>query len=414
MLTINTQTNKTKVKNTKNLATKENQKPSLLNHLKKVNHSSLLLSKLQELIIKEEFKNYSLKPAELIAVIAMLPKEHHFEALELIEKKLGIQLSYLEIKKLKVHLSKEQDFSKLLSLFSRFSLRKVLFTIKKCNLNVRLEKFKALAKQYKLNFSNSAPLRELFCLFPEQNLLELVKIPEVWAQIKIKFSEVGKRPALPLNQKETLMLLKKLDEIYDFQNSLNQFSVANKSDQINILLRLQAVHPKLLAEYLKTSQNITELFRWIPENSVLTYLELPFIKSAIDKVVFSWIDIVSMLKSIDNEGVYTFSNHLLEKNKITETIDINQLKILLIGLDYEKRLVFFNNLKLKQFISSEINAENVRLVELFSVNLEDQLNNNIPQASPLFFRDKAYKHKFSLPKIEEEYERYESKKLKFG
>lgn len=404
-------TSRNKSKFTKNL---KNEKLSLLNYLRKLKHSSELLSTLKELLIKEEFKNYLLEPAELIAIMAKLPKGDQFEALEHIKNNNDILLSAEDIKKLKVYLSKEHDFSQLLASFSKLSFKKLLSTIGICNLNGRLEKFKALSKQHKLCFPISANFEEFFRLFPEKNLLELIRIPEVWNKlIEINFLSLSKRSIYPLNQKAALNLLKELYKI-SFQNFLKKFSVAIEKDQINLLLQFQQAKPKLLIEYLRTKQNIIELLRWVPENSMLICLELPSVASAINKMFFSWSDIIDMLGYIGNEGVYAFIDHLLEKNKINGTLDMDQLKILLMGDTFEKRLDFFNNLKSKQFINSEVNPTDSRLIELFPANLDDQLNNNLQQQHPLFFRNKAYLHKFSLPSIEEEYERYESKKLKFG
>lgn len=194
---------------------------------------------------------------------------------------------------------------------------------------------------------------------------------------------------------------------------LRKFSCKNKNDQFNSFLQFQKNNPKLLTEYLKSVQNIIELFRCISETSLSCYFKLPIIASAIDKALFSWNDVLSMLKTYDNRDVYLFLDHLLIKNKLTEIIDIEQLKLLLLGKDFEKRLDFFNMLKAKQLIPSEVTTSDKKIVELLPANQEEQFTNNIQQR-PLFFRNKAYNYNSSLPRIEEEYELYESKKLKLG
>ncbi|HEY2566539.1 MAG TPA: hypothetical protein VGH95_02360 [Candidatus Aquirickettsiella sp.] len=337
----------------------------------------------------------------------------------------------------------------------KISFNELLLTIKECKSNRRLEKFKALTKQYKLNFSHLTSLREFLYLFPKENRFELVNISEVWAQIKIKFAEIGKRPVLPYNHKETLLLLKKLGEVYNFQDFLRKFSGKNKNDQFNLFLQFQNNNLKLLTECLKSPQSIIELFRCISETPVSDYFNLPIIASAIDKALFSWNHVLSMLKTFDNRNVYLFVDYLLEKNKLNKTIDIEQLKILLIGLNCDKRSDFIDYLYSKKLISPEIKpADFIRLGEicffknddafiqtnfvqeqlarisfsgedidaLFSSlpgleeflvkqlnKHEEQLNNNIQQR-PLFFGNKAYKHKRTPPTIGEECG--ESKKFK--
>ncbi|WP_342228062.1 hypothetical protein [Rickettsiella endosymbiont of Rhagonycha lignosa] len=338
----------------------------------------------------------------------------------------------------------------------KINFNELLQAIKLNRKNVRLEKFKALTKQYKLNFSNLSSLMDFLSLFPEKNQFELVNIPEIWAQIKIKFAEIGKRPGVPYNHKETLLLLKKLDEVYHFQDFLRKFSVKNKNDQFNLFLQFQNSNLKLLTECLKSPQGIIELFRCISETPVSDYFNLPIIDTAINNAFFSWDHVLSMLKTFDNHNVYLFVDYLLEKNKLNKTIDIEQLKILLIGLNCDKRSNFIDYLYSKKLISPEIKpADFIRLgkicffknddafiqtnfvqeqlarisfsgedidalfsslpgLEEFLVKQlnkhEDQLNNNTPKCN-LFFANKG-KRQLSLPTIEEEC--YENKKIKLG
>src|ERR1043165_3022389 len=338
----------------------------------------------------------------------------------------------------------------------KINFNELLREIKLTRENIKLEKFKALAKQYRLNFSNLSFLMEFLYLFPEKDRFELVIIPEIWAQIKIKFAEIGKRPGVPYNHQETVLLLNKLGEIYRFQDFLGKFSVKNKNDQFNFFLQFQNNHLKLLTECLKNPQGIIELFRCISEAPVSDYFNLPIIATAINKAFFSWTHVLSMLKTFDKHNVYLFVDHLLEKNKLNKTIDIEQLKILLIGLDGDKRSNFIDYLYSKKLISPEIKpGDFIKLAEIcifnnddvfirtnfmqeqlakipFSVEdidalfsslpgLEeflvkqlnehkDQLNNNTQKYNPLFFENKE-KRQLALPTIEE---CFESKKIKLS
>ncbi len=407
MTTINILKNKAKAAG--NLNFKKNEKQNLLHHLKKVEHSSFSLIKLKELVNQKE--SYGLlTSSELIAIMAMLPKEHQLDALSVIKNNFDLVLTGLEREALKKFLLKDHS-SSALDQYSILDFHKVLTNITKYRVNKRLQQIQSLSKQYQLFFSDRENLKTLISCFNKKDFLNLVKTPIIWEQI-IKINQ-GKRPVLPLNEQQAIKLLEKLKlystnfTIFDsFQTFIKQLSITNERNQLNLLLSLQSFKPEVLMTYLKTSENIAELFRWIPENSVRRYLELPFIASAINKVSFSWNNIVDMLKNSDNKGAYVFIDYLLKENKISNPIDIEQLKILLRVLDYEKRLGFFNMLKLKHLIS-EINVRDNRIVELLP-NKEDYWNNNIPQ-QPLFFWNKA----FNLTAITEEPNEniYENKNL---
>lgn len=341
------------VESIKNLKNKK-EKISLLSALKKV-PTSLRTSELLKLIgenKKEEKLEVPKWDIASKAIIISFPKGERYSVLKLLKNNFDIQLTAPQIESLKTCLLEDPSFYKLLP-----------FTQKKF-----LESFLTQPIGKKITSSRAQAL----------------------IQSKINASKVSKE-----------------NHIQDF---LRKFSCKNKNDQINLFLQFQQSKPKFLTEYLKSAHNIIELFRCISETSLSCYFKLPIIDYAIDKALFSWDHVLSMLKTFDNRGVYLFIDHLLTRNKITETIDIEQLKLLLLGKDFEKRLDFFNMLKAKQLIPSEITASDIKLVELFP-NLEDQLNNNIQQR-PLFFINKAQEYKRSLAPIEEECDESNSKKSK--
>lgn len=246
-----TRIDKIKVNNKSNEETKKEKNISLLDALKQ-KHSVMRLGELEKLI-KAEFKNYKLLFAELKAIVALLPKQDHFAALEHIKENFDIQLSYLEVKKLKIYLSvKDRDqpsFKKLLDSYAKLNFEKVLATISECSSNKRLQQIQGLTKQYQLIFSDREKLKNLLSSFPEKDLFELVKMPVIWKEIT-EINQKG-RPPLPLNQVQTLKLLTKLN-LYAFNTAsepkegskkrLNPISLRNKKQQASDFFKGQATN----------------------------------------------------------------------------------------------------------------------------------------------------------------------------
>lgn len=349
---MTTITNLNKFKFTKNLI---NEKKILLSTLKKV-PTSLRISELLELIGENEKEEKLEVPKwgiALKAIIILFPKQERYTALTLLKNKFDIQLTIPQIEGVKTCLLQDPAFNKLLP-----------FTQKKF-----LESF-----------------------LPQQNGKKFISSTERKNSKKSSFITLDQNPTKKSLTKSKIYVFN-IPKVDEFKTFLKQFSYVNKNDQFNLFFQFQQNKPELLKKYL-TTQNIINLFQWVSEDSLPRYFKLPIIASAIKKWTFSWNDIVEMFKNSDNEGVYIFIDHLLAKDKLTQSIGIDQLKVLLIGLDYEKRLDFFNMLKSKHLIS-EINLQDSGIVELLP-NQEDYWNNNIPR-QPLFFWNKP----FNLPITEE-------------
>ncbi|TLY48012.1 MAG: hypothetical protein E6K54_03405 [Gammaproteobacteria bacterium] len=372
------------IKSVKNLKN-HNEKISLLGTLKKVS-PSFRTSELRKLIDDEKEKLETPKwGIALKAIIILFPKEERYNALKLLKNNFDIQLTGPQIEGIKTCLLEDAAFYKLLP----FSQKKFLESF----LAQPAGKQMTPARDQKIFKNNANRLNnqknEDSKQTPQKNFVLKNPIQKPLTRSKNNASKVFKEN--------------------HFQDFLRKFSCKNKNDQFNLFLQFQQSQPELLKEYLKSTQNIIDLFRCISETSLSYYFKLPSIASAINKANFSWDDVISMLKTYDNQGVYLLIDHLLTRNKLSETIDIQQLKLLLLGKDFEKRLDFFNLLKIKKFIPSEVTISDIKLVELFP-NLEEQLNNSRQQQSPLFFWNKAFKRGLSLDTIEEECD--ESKKFK--